>query len=156
MITEKTIYITEQGIAHLEEELLHLKTVKRPLIIEQMHDAKDMGDWGDNSEYMLFENELAFADGRIQQLDDMLRNAIIIEPGNADNIVDIGETVLIQLNDGELEQYRIVGVAETDPGQGLISNESPLGKALLGHKVGDEVVFSAPDGKHCYRIVAVT
>lgn len=156
MSDNKPVYITREGVAQLEKELHHLQMVKRPQIIEQMQGAKDSGDWTDNAEYFLFENELAYIDGRIQELDHMLRFATIIEPGNADNIVDIGETVVIQLNDHELEQYRIVGVAETDPGHGLISNESPLGQALLGQKVGDEVIFKAPNGEYRYRIVAVT
>lgn len=156
MVEEKLIYITKEGISNLEEELHYLRTVKRPQIIEQMQDAKDDGDWADNTGLLLFENELAYVDGRVQLLDGMLRNAKIIEQGNEDNIVDIGETVFIRVNDDGLEQYRIVGVAETDPEHGLISNESPLGKALLGQKVGDEVVFQAPDGEHRYQIVAVT
>ncbi len=104
----------------------------------------------------LLENELAFIDGRIQQLDHMLKNAQLIDASNADNIVDIGETIVIQANDDVLEQYTIVGVAETDPSKGLISNESPLGQAVIGHHVGDQVAFKAPNGEHHYRIVAIT
>jgi len=156
MLGDKPIYITSKGVFGLEEELDYLRSVKRPETIERMQDAKGNGDWIDNTEYLLVEEELAFIDGRIQQLEHTLKHAQIIEQGNADNIVDIGETVVVQTNDDEIEQYTVVGVAETDPGRGLISNESPLGAALIGHKVGDEVVFKAPDGQHRYRIVAVT
>ncbi len=156
MLGEKPIYVTSKGVSGLKEELDYLRTVKRPETIERMQDAKGNGDWIDNTEYMLVEEELAFIDGRIQQLEHMLKHAQIIEQGNADNIVDIGETVVVQTNDDEMEQYTIVGVAETDPGKGLISNESPLGAALIGHKVGDEVAVKAPGGQYRYRIVAVT
>jgi transcription elongation factor GreA len=156
MLKQKPIYVTKQGFARLEEELNYLRTVKRPELVEYLSDAKGNGDWVDNTEYLLLENELAFVDGRIQLVDHMIRNAQLIEPGNADNIVDIGETVLIQLKGGELEQYTIVGVAETDPGHSFISNESPLGQALVGHKIGDEVTFKTPDGEHRCRIIAIT
>ncbi len=156
MFKEKPIYVTSQGHNCLEEELAYLRDVKRPELVESLQDAKGNGDWIDNTEYLLLENELAFIDGRIQQLTHMLKYAQLIEPSNADNIVDIGETVVIQGNGDELEQFTIVGVAETDPSQGLISNESPLGRALIGHEVGDEVIFKAPDGEHRYRIIAVT
>ena len=154
-MNETPVYVTPQGLAHLEEELTYLQTVKHPEVMAVLQEAKGNGDWVDNTEYLLIENELGFINGRIQQLTDMLRHAELIEAGNLDNIVDIGETVTIQSNGGELETYTIVGVAETDPAHGLISNESPLGRALVGHKVGDEITFKAPDGKHRYRIIAV-
>jgi transcription elongation factor GreA len=156
MLKQKPIYVTNQGLDHLEEELTYLQSVKRPEVVDYLKDAKGNGDWIDNTEYLLLENEMAFIDGRIQQLKHMIGHAQLIEPGNDDNIVDIGETVVLRANGGELEQYTIVGVAETDPSHGLISNESPLGHALIGHKIGDDVDFTAPDGEHHYRIVAIT
>ena len=86
----------------------------------------------------------------------MIDHAQLIEPGNEDNVVNIGETVTLQTSDGETESYTIVGRAEADPGQGFISNESPLGEALLGHQIGDEVIVHAPAGEIRYQIVAVT
>jgi transcription elongation factor GreA len=156
LLLDKPIYVTNKGIAELEKELTYLRTVKRPETVEQMQDAKGSGDWIDQTEYMLIEQELAFIDGRIQELQFMLNHAELIEPGNEDNIVNIGETVVIQTGEDEIERYTIVGVAETDPGKGFISNESPLGSALLGHKVGDEVIVHAPAGEILYRIMAVT
>jgi len=156
MLAHKPVYVTQQGLARLEEELTYIRTVKRAELIEALQDAKGNGDWIDNTEYLLLENELAFVDGRILMLEQMIKHAELIGPCNADNVVDIGETVVIQTNEDNLERYTIVGVPETDPGQGLISNESPLGQALIGHEVGDEVVFRAPDGEHHCRIVAVT
>jgi transcription elongation factor GreA len=109
----------------------------------------------ENTEQMLFEDELAFVDRRIQDLEDMLANSKIIEPDHDHSIVNIGDTVIIQEEEGDLETYRIVGVAEADPSKGLISNESPVGQALLKHKVGEEVTVKAPVGEMSFRIVAV-
>ncbi|WP_420642938.1 transcription elongation factor GreA [Candidatus Leptofilum sp.] len=156
MIKEKPIYVTNLGLAELKKELAHLRTVKRPEIVEQMQEAKGNGDWMDQTEYMLVEAELGFIDGRIQELQHMLDNAEIIEQGNEDNVVNIGETVTLQASDGEIEQYTIVGVAEANPSQGFISNESPLGQALLDHLVGEEVIVHAPAGEIRYRILTVT
>ena len=155
-IFEKPIYVTEQGLQELEEELVYLSTVKRPQTIEQLQGAKGNGDWADQTEYLLIEEELAFVDGRIQDLQHMLKHAQLIEPGKADNVVDMGETVTIQNEAGELEHYTIVGVAEAEPEAGFISNESPLGAALLDHKVGDQVIVHAPMGEIPYRIVKVS
>lgn len=152
---EKPVYVTTKGLAMLKEELTQLKDVKRPEVIERLQDTKGGGDWMDTSEVMLVEEELLFIDGRIQELTHMLDNAQIIEAGNEDDKVDMGETVVVQRADGELETYTIVGVAETDPSKGFISNESPLGRALLNQKVGDEVVVQAPMGERQYRIVTV-
>ena len=156
LLLDKPIFVTNKGIAELEKELTYLRTVKRPETVEQMQDAKGNGDWMDQTEYMLIEQELAFIDGRIQELQFMLNHAQLIEPGNGDNIVNIGETIVIQTEEDEIERYTIVGIAETNPGKGFISNESPLGRALLDHKVGDQVIVHAPAGEIRYRIVAVT
>lgn len=156
MVIEKPIYVTKQGAGELQKELDFLRTVKRPQMIEQMQEAKGNGDWMDQTEYMLIEAELAFLDGRILEIQHTLDNAQFIAPGNEDNVVNIGETVTLQNNDGELEKYTIVGKAEADPGQGFISNESPLGKALLNHLVGDEIVVHAPIGEIHYQVVAVS
>lgn len=154
-IFDKPVYVTDQGIVDLEKELEYLLTIKRPDTVERMQEAKGGGDWMDQTEYMLIEEELAHVDGRIQEVQYMLNHAQLIQPGNDDNIVNIGETVIIQPDDGEPESYTIVGIAEADPAAGFISNESPLGRALLDHKVGDEVVVHAPAGDMHYRIVQV-
>ena len=156
LVSEKPIYMTSKGMAELEEELTYLRTVKRPETVERLQDAKGNGDWIDQTEYMLVEEELGFLDGRIQELQYMLDHAQLIQASNEDNIVDIGETVVIQTEEGEIERYTIVGIAEADPAEGLISNESPLGCSLLDHYVGDDVVVKDPAGKIRFRIVAVT
>lgn len=153
---DRPIYVTSQGLAKLKDEFEFLNNTKRPETIERLQEARDNSDWMDQTEFMLVEDEVAFIDGRIQQLQYILDHAQLIEPGNEDNIVDIGETVIVQTEDGEMERFTIVGVAETDPTAGFISNESPLGRALLDHKVGEEVVVHAPAGEIRYRIVAVT
>jgi len=152
---EKPVYVTPKGKADLEQELEHLRNVERPKVIERLHEVKSGGDWMENTEQMMCENELAFVDRRIQDLEDMLADAEIIKPDQDNSIVNIGDTVVIQDEYGEIETYTIVGVAEADPTEGLISNESPMGRALLKQPVGREVVVEAPAGKMKFRIIAV-
>ena len=152
---DKPVYVTPKGKADLEKELKHLQDVERQRIIDRLHEVKSGGDWMENTEVMLFEDELAFVDRRIQELEDMLADSKIIEPDFDNSVVNIGDTVVIQDEYDEMETYTIVGVAESDPGQGLISNESPMGRALLKKKVGTEVTVEAPAGEMRFRIIAV-
>ena len=152
---EKTVYVTAKGKADLEAELEQLRTVARPKMIERLTDVKNGSDWMENTEQILFEDELAFLDRRIHDLEDMLADAELIKPDHDYSTVNIGDTAVIQDEDGELETYTIVGVAEADPTAGLISNESPMGRALLKHKVGEEVSVVAPAGESRFRIIAV-
>jgi transcription elongation factor GreA len=152
---ERPVYVTPKGKADLEAQLERLRTVERPALIERLGEVKSGGDWMENTEQILFEDELAFLDRRIQELEDMLADAELIKPDDDYNTVNIGDTVVIQDEDGELETYTIVGVAESDPAAGLISNESPMGRALLNRKVGEDVCVEAPAGESCFRIVAV-
>jgi transcription elongation factor GreA len=152
---DRPVYVTPKGKAELLEELEQLENVERQRIIDLLHEVKSGGDWMENTEQMMFEDELAFVDRRIQELEDMLANAKIIEPDQDNSTVNIGDTVIIQDEEGDKETYRIVGVAEADPSGGLISNESPVGRALLKHKVGEEVIVEAPAGAMRFRIIAV-
>jgi transcription elongation factor GreA len=152
---EKPVYVTPKGKADLEQELEHLRNVERPKVIERLHEVKSGGDWMENTEQMMFEDELAFVDRRIQEIEDMLADAEIIKPDQDNNVVNIGDTVVIQDEFGEMETYTIVGVAEADPTEGFISNESPMGRALLKQPVGREVVVEAPAGEMKFRIIAV-
>ena len=152
---DKPVYLTEKGKAELTTELDFLVNVKRLETIECLQEATRGGEWTDNTEHMLIEEELAFIDGRIKEITYMLDLAIIIPPGNQDNLVEIGETVIIQNDEGDIEEYTIVGPAEADPSQGFISNEAPLGRALLNHKIGDEIDVEAPVGKLHYQIVGI-
>jgi transcription elongation factor GreA len=152
---DKPIYVTSRGVANLKTELERLRQVERPDIIGRLQEAQEGGDWMDNTEVMLVQEELAFVESRINALEHMLANVQLIEPSPADSVIDIGDTAVIQANGNSLETYTIVGVAEADPAKGLISNESPLGRALLDHKVGDEVIVKVPDGVLHFRIVSV-
>lgn len=153
-MTMKPVYVTPKGLSDLQRELEDLVHVKRAEVVERLHEAKEGSDWMDNSEYRLIEDELGFIEGRIQGLENMLAAAQVIKPDEDESTVNLGDTVVIQA-DGELEEYTIVGVAEAAPRKGLISNESPLGGALLQRQVGEEVEVEAPDGSFRVRIVAV-
>jgi transcription elongation factor GreA len=152
-MTEKPVYVTEKGLASLQDELEE-QSIRRAELVEQLHEAKEGSDWMDNTEYRHIQDELAFIEARIQELEKMLSTAQIIEPDEDENTVSVGDTVVIQ-SDGEMEQYTIVGVAEADPAKGLISNESPLARALLNHQVGEEVTVEAPRGSFRVQIMVV-
>lgn len=154
-MVNRPVYVTNKGKVELEAELEHLRNVELPRIVESLREVKSGGDWMENTEQMIVEDELSFAKHRIQELEDMLADAQLIEPDQDFSTVNIGDTVVIQSCDGELESYRIVGVAEADPSDGLISNESPMGKALLKHRVGEEVTVKAPAGELKFRIIGV-
>lgn len=153
-MSTKPVYVTPKGLTDLKDELQELKNVKRPELVERLHEAKEGSDWMDNSEYRLIEDELGFIEGRIQEIEHMLSVAQVIEPDKDESTVGLGDTAVIQAN-GELEEYTIVGVAESSPAEGLISNESPLGRALLNRQVGEDVLVEAPSGSFQVRIVAV-
>ena len=152
---DRPVYVTTKGKAELEQELEQLRTVERQRIIDQLHEVKSGGDWMENTEVQIFEDQLTFVDSRISELEDMLADAELIKRDNDNTIVNIGDTVVIEDEDGERETYRIVGYAETNPSEGLISNESPTGRALLKRHVGEDVIVKAPAGDIKYRIVAV-
>jgi transcription elongation factor GreA len=140
----------------LEEELEHLRTVKRQEVAQRLHEAMEDGELIENAEYEAAKNEQAFVEGRILELEHMLAQAQVIEPGKSKDVVRIGATVVVQEDgNGGSETYTIVGVAEANPREGLISNESPLGLSLLDHKVGDIVEVKAPAGVLRFRVVKI-
>jgi len=148
-------YLTPEGARRLQEELEHLKTVKRQELARRLREAIQMGDLSENADYIAAKEEQAFLEGRIQELEALLRQAIIIENNGHKDTVDLGATVTIQEGDFPPETYTIVGATEANPAQGRISHESPMGKALLGHKVGDEVEVETPNGKYTVKILEV-
>ena len=156
-LKEKTdiAYITPKGFAKIENELARLRDDKRIEIIERLHDAMAGGDSIDNTEYLLVQEELALVEGRIKELDYILRNAQVIQPGEVDGTIHLGSTVVIQEEGADLETYTIVGPAEANPCEGCISNRSPLGRALIDHTIGEEVEIETPDGPMKFRIIAV-
>lgn len=142
----KEFFLTPEGLAKLQEELDHLSTVRRPQVAEKIHRAKEMGGTENNAEYEDAKNEQAFVEGRIITLERMIKNATIIKLDGASNRVQPGSRVTVRNQSGEETHYIIVGSAEADPKQGKISNESPVGQALLGKKVGDAVEVKVPAG----------
>ncbi|QCR32966.1 transcription elongation factor GreA [Lysinibacillus sp. SGAir0095] len=156
MANEKQYPMTIAGKQKLEEELEHLKTVKRKEVVERIKIARSFGDLSENSEYDSAKEEQGFVEGRITTIESMLRNALIIEESGASDVVSLGKTVsFIELPDGDEEEYTIVGSAEADPFEGRISNDSPIARALLGRKVDDIVKLITPGGDMEVRIVAI-
>ena len=149
----KPVYLTAEGLAKLKAELNQLITVERPRVAARIHEAKLDGDLSENAEYEDAKQEQSFLEGRIATLELQIRNAEVIEKGNGDS-VGIGSNVVIKGVDGE-ETFTIVGSAEAAPREGRISNESPVGAALMGRKKGDKVTVHAPSGPIEYTLVRV-
>jgi len=143
------IYVTEEGLEKIKAELEILKTERRQEISERLELAISHGDLSENADYDYAKQEQAFVEGRIKDLEDSLRRAKIIEPDGRVDRVRVGNTVTVVEVDfeDEPESYHIVGVHEADPGNGRISNESPIGRALLGAKLGDTVIAQVPAGE---------
>jgi len=152
---DKPVLITREGLRKLEEEYEELVGPRRREIAERIRHARDFGDISENAEYIEAKNEQSLVEGRIQMLEGMIRNAVVIEEAERQKgVIEVGATVKVETVDGA-ERYAIVGPAEADPLKGMISNESPLGRALLGHKAGDEVEWSAPSGTGRVKILTV-
>jgi transcription elongation factor GreA len=154
-MTDQPVFLTKDGYKKLEDELELLRTKRRAEVAERLHDAMEGGELIENAEYESAKNEQAFVEGRILTLETMLSNAIIIEEGGPQDIVRVGSTVTVREGENTPEQYVIVGAAEANPKEGRISNQSPLGQALLGRKPGDEVRVNAPAGALTFRILMV-
>ncbi len=148
-------FLTQQGYQKLQDELEYLRTVKRQEVAARLHEAMEGGELIEDAEYEAAKNEQAFVEGRIQELEILLANArVIVETGNME-IAQVGATVTIQEAENEPEVYTIVGPAEASPRHGRISNESPLGRALLDHRAGDTVKVDAPGGSFHVKVLKV-
>lgn len=145
-MTNRETFLTPEGYQKLEEELDHLKTVRRVEVANAIHEAKMDGDVSENAGYEEAKRQQAFLEGRIMTIESMLKSAVLIEPNGPSDTVILGSRVTVIEDGFEPETYIIVGSAEANPGDGRISNESPLGKALIGHEVGDRVGFETPSG----------
>lgn len=154
---EKETILTPEGLRRLEDELEHLKTVRRKEVAGRIKQSKEFGDLMENSEYEDAKNEQAFVEGRILQLEVMLRNARVIDNHAVPpDRVGVGSTVRVKdLSAGDEITYMIVGSPEADPDQDKISNESPVGRALLGKRKGDTVEVTVPAGKMRYSILHI-
>jgi transcription elongation factor GreA len=154
-VNSKPTYISAEGLEKLRAELDEMVTARRPEVAQRIHDAKEHGDLTENAEYEDAKNEQAFVEGRIATLEAMIKNATIIDAKTSTEHVQIGSTVTVESPDGK-EKFTIVGSAEARPAEGRISNESPVGRALLGHKTGETVVVRVPAGDFSYRIVRIS
>lgn len=156
-MVNKEIIVTASGFSKLEEELEQLKTVKRHEVTEKIRNAVSYGDISENSEYEDAKNEQAFVEGRILTIENMLRNAKVIKDDEINtDLVSVGTTVRLKdIEFNEVVEYTIVGSAEADPGANYISNESPLGVAILGRKKNDVVDVNAPSGVVKYKILSI-
>lgn len=147
----EAVHVTAEGLAQLKLELDELVRVRRPEIIARVRAARELGDLSENADYEAARKEQSFAEGRIAQLEAMIRNASIIEAPAGGSQVALGSTVVVESADGE-ETFTIVGSSEARPSEGRISNTSPLGRALLGRRPGDDVVVRAPAGDRHFQI----
>jgi transcription elongation factor GreA len=148
------VHITPEGLESVRKELDELVN-RRPGITAKIKAARELGDLSENFEYHAAKNEQGFMEARIKELDSIVKNHVLIETKKSTGVITMGSTVRFQ-EDGEGEEkYRIVGPAEADPKAGRVSYESALGKAMIGHKVGDEVDISTPNGSYRVRIVGI-
>jgi transcription elongation factor GreA len=154
-MVSKPVPLTKEGLAKLQKELDHLLTVKRAQVAQRIHDAKELVGAQNTPEYEDARNEQAFVEGRILTLENVIQNAVIIEEAHDHQRVSLGSTVTILNHKGAKDHYTIVGSAEADPKAGRISNESPVGVALLGKGVGDEVQVNAPAGVLRWTILEI-
>ena len=154
---EKVIYLTPEGKQRFTAELRELVSVKRHEVEERIRRAKEFSDTVDNAEYDEAKMEQAFVEGRIQELERMLSAAKVIEePASKGDYVRMGSHIKVMGDEGEAETYYLVGSHEADPRRGLVSNESPIGRALIGKRVGDEVTVVAPAGAFTLKILEIS
>lgn len=154
-MSDDDVLLTPEGRARFEAELDYLRSVKRPKIADQLRQAVDGGDLSENVGYEDAKHEQSFVEGRILTLESLLKKAVIVEGERAATAVGFGSQVTVKERGGGEESFRIVGSVEADPGNGRISNESPLGRALLDRRVGDEVAVEAPDGVLYFQILDI-
>lgn len=150
------MYLTREGLEKLKAELGHLRAVRRSDVAERIQQSRERGGTTGNAEYEEAKNELAFIEGRILTLDNIINNSVLIEENRTSgDTADIGSTITVKNHTGQTYQYTITGSTEADPSQGRISNVSPIGKSLLGKRVGDITEVNVPSGKIKLEIVAI-
>ncbi len=152
----KDVILTPEGLSNLKAELDQLATNRRREVAGRIKEAREFGDISENAEYDDAKNEQAMLEARIAQLEEKLRSATVIDASNLTNdVVRVGSVVHVKDDGGKSTKYTIVGSAEASPAEMKLSNESPVGKALIGHKRGDEVVFSTPRGERRLKITKI-
>ena len=150
----KKVQLTNQGFEKLKNELEELKNKTKQEVLTRLNQARAMGDLSENSAYSAAKEELNLIEGRITELEEILKNAEIVEGNNNKNIVQVGSSVVVEIN-GQKEQFEIVGEFEADPLNKKLSHTSPIGKALVGKKIGEWVEVEVPAGKIRYKIVEI-
>ena len=156
-VVHKETYLTGEGLANLETELEHLRSVSRQEVAQRIQQAKELGGTVDNAEYEVAKNEQAFIEGRILTLENMMKNAVLIpDDRKPSGKVEVGSEVTIKDAAGKEHTYTIVGSSEADPSEGKISNESPVGQALLGCKKGQKATVQTPSGSIKYTVVKIS
>ncbi len=154
-MSDGNTYLTAEGLVKLQSELASLKGSKRKEIAQRIQDAKELGDLSENAEYVEAKNEQAFAEGRIAEIENLLKNVTVIdERKSRKGVVNIGSKVTLK-NTEHTRVYHLVGSNEADPAAGKISNESPLGRAFLGKKVGESVSIEVPKGTITFEILKI-
>ncbi|MBI2635619.1 MAG: transcription elongation factor GreA [Parcubacteria group bacterium] len=148
-------YLSLEGIETLKKELQELKTKKRQEIAKRLQEAKDLGDLSENAEYFEAKEAQSLNESRIGELEELLKNAVIIEEPSEENTVNIGSTIEVKSTTNGIERFSIVGSAEARPQEGKISNESPLGRSFLNRKIGEEVEVKSPGGTTKYKIIKI-
>ncbi|OGH23276.1 MAG: transcription elongation factor GreA [Candidatus Levybacteria bacterium RIFCSPHIGHO2_12_FULL_38_12] len=156
---DKKIYLTKDGLEELKKEYEGLTKVRRPEIVTRVSDARNLGDLSENAEYVAAREELSFIDGRIDELEELLKQATLIQQDdstkkNRKKVIKLGSRVILSVK-GKREEFTIVGEWEADPTEKKISHESPLGKALLGKQDGEKIEVEAPAGKILYTVLSV-
>src|SRR6184192_4342307 len=149
------VHITPEGLEAVRKEHEELTRVWRPQIAAKIKAARELGDLSENFEYHAAKNEQGMMEARVKELEAIIKNHVLIENHNEPGVVGMGSTVHFAEDEGDEESYRIVGPAEADPKAGRVSFESALGKALIGHRVGDKVPIKTPGGQYTVRITAI-
>jgi len=156
MNVQQPVYLTVEGVENLRRELDHLVNVKRAALAGRLHKAIQQGDLAENADYTTAKEEQGFLEGRIMQIEAMLRNTVIIQEDGPRDEVTLGSlVVVVEEGTEEAETFRIVGPAEADPANNKLSDKSPLGRALLGHRVGDTIMVKTPGGEIVFRIISI-
>jgi transcription elongation factor GreA len=151
----KKIYLTKEGIAELKKEYEKLSKAKRPEVLGRVSQARNQGDLSENAEYVAAREELSFIDGRLDELEELLKQAVLIRDSKVSNgTIKLGSKVTLHIK-GKEETFMLVGEWEADPKERKISHESPLGKALIGRRVGEKIEVDAPAGKIGYSVISI-
>lgn len=154
-MNKKKTYLTDAGIQKLNNELTDLTTKQRSELAKRLRDAIKMGDLKENADYHAAKEDQAFIEGRILEIQEMLRSSVLISNQINKQEVSIGSTVTISEDNSDEEQYTLVGPAEADPTMGRISHESPIGQAIIGKSIGDSVQVSTPGGNITFEIIRI-